>query len=959
LTWKRKQKIAVKRERELRTQVIEWLKEVEELRLKVDQIQDRRSVNCCERCTISWEVAEKLNEIEVLQQAGSAHSGAVAIDHSTPRPVECIPGPTIQDQTTSTNLTATRSLLSDDNIRRIGILGTGGVGKTTLVRTLNNELESSSMQPFDIVIWVTVSKNLDMKNVQAQIAKRLNMEVKTEESMEEMAIRLHRRLKEEKFLLILVDVWEKMDLANLGVPYPVQGSKIILTTRLKKVCTSMKTEVTVKVTVLNDKESWQLFSENAGDVASLNHIRLIADAIVRKCCGLPLTLVTMGAFLRENQIVERWKLALKEMQRPTECPSYIVNNIYARLKLSYDLLEGRNKPCFLYCSLFPKDFSIKISELAQCWLAEGLLSEQEDYEESHHRVIDLIENLKESCLLEDGDREGTVKMLGIIRDVAIWIAWLFEAECKSLVCSGMGLSNMSHVELSNSKWVSLMNNKIIKLPCMEQCSKVTTLLLQGNNSLDEVPEEFLQQFKALRVLNMSETHIHSLPHSLSKHGELRALLLGGCSGLRELPPLEGLSKLQVLDLSATCIRELPTWMKNFSNLRQLNLSRTEYLKTIQAGIISGLSCLEVLDMTLSGYCFNVKRDRQEEMTCLEELGNLGGLLVLSISLEGIPCLSYEDPSWIDRLNQFHFSVGPMGKFLPTTHEKRAVVIRSLDLCSEEWIGPLLRKASSLYLGNCLGTSKMPEDLAIKSLRPFDGLKSLTIQSCSRIVRQGGCVTHDDPLPNLEELYLRDLNYGISISELLGHVGLRFLTLKLVEVEWCSEMKYLLSCGSLIHDLPKLEVIKVQNCCMLVELFSYHPKAAADPVVPSPEAAADPIVPSPEAAADPVVPSPEAAADPIVPSLRILELKDLPELKTLCRDEETWPHLVQVDVSGCNLVRKLPLNDQNAIEMKVIKGGPEWWDALEWHSDTTKSSLQRYFHPYPSLQPKQGVNESCV
>jgi hypothetical protein len=122
-------KSAVDRDRELRNQVIEWLKEVDELRLKVDQIQDRRSLNCCERCTISWEVAEKLKEIEDLRQAGSAHCGAVAVDHSMPRPVECIPGPTIQDQTTSTNLTATRSLLSDDNIRMIGILGMGGVGK--------------------------------------------------------------------------------------------------------------------------------------------------------------------------------------------------------------------------------------------------------------------------------------------------------------------------------------------------------------------------------------------------------------------------------------------------------------------------------------------------------------------------------------------------------------------------------------------------------------------------------------------------------------------------------------------------------------------------------------------------------------------------------------------------------------------------------------------------------------
>jgi disease resistance protein RPS2 len=109
-----------------------------------------------------------------------------------PRVVEHVPGPTILDQTTSSKtLAKTMALLSDDGVQRIGIWGMGGVGKTTLVRNLNNKLKNiSSMQPFVIVIWVTVSKNLDMKKVQTQIAQRLNLEAKMEESLERMAIRL-------------------------------------------------------------------------------------------------------------------------------------------------------------------------------------------------------------------------------------------------------------------------------------------------------------------------------------------------------------------------------------------------------------------------------------------------------------------------------------------------------------------------------------------------------------------------------------------------------------------------------------------------------------------------------------------------------------------------------------------------------------------------------------------------
>ncbi|KAK9292219.1 hypothetical protein L1049_020181 [Liquidambar formosana] len=50
---------------------------------------------------------------------------------------------------------------------------------------------------------------------------RLFDQVKLEASVERMAIQLYQRLeKENKFLLILDDVWEKIDLDSLGVPQP-------------------------------------------------------------------------------------------------------------------------------------------------------------------------------------------------------------------------------------------------------------------------------------------------------------------------------------------------------------------------------------------------------------------------------------------------------------------------------------------------------------------------------------------------------------------------------------------------------------------------------------------------------------------------------------------------------------------------------------------------------------------
>ncbi|KAK0577715.1 hypothetical protein LWI29_037462 [Acer saccharum] len=69
-------------------------------------------------------------------------------------------------------------LLKNNGVQRIGVWGTGGVGKTTVVKNMNNRLKTdSSLPPFGMVIWATVSKKLDLKTVQLQIAERLNLQI--------------------------------------------------------------------------------------------------------------------------------------------------------------------------------------------------------------------------------------------------------------------------------------------------------------------------------------------------------------------------------------------------------------------------------------------------------------------------------------------------------------------------------------------------------------------------------------------------------------------------------------------------------------------------------------------------------------------------------------------------------------------------------------------------------------
>uniref|UniRef100_A0A2N9G4H7 Uncharacterized protein n=1 Tax=Fagus sylvatica TaxID=28930 RepID=A0A2N9G4H7_FAGSY len=612
---------------------------------------------------------------------------------------------------------------------------------------------------------------------------------------------------------------------------------------------------------------------------------------VHKGCKIILTsrrkeVCRMGAAMRRKEKVELWENALNELRRSVPFIEDIEVEVYKPLKWSYDSLQG-------------------------------LIDEQQNHVDRINTGMALIEKLKDSCLLEDGAYNGSVRMHDVVRDVAIWIASSCEDGYKSLVRSGIGLSEISVGEFSNSnslKRVSFMMNNITMLPdCVIQCSEASTLLLQHNGFLQTVPEKFLQGFEALKVLDLNHTSIQSLPLSLLQLGDLRAINLRDCKYLEELPPLGGLSRLQILDLRNSKIRELPKGMEKLSNLRQLNLCYTMNLKNFQVKIISRLPRLEVLNMTHIAYYFN---GNGAEETTFEELRHLDRLQFLCISLERIPHLSSEDLSWINRLKGFQILIDPeihLDKEESNIANDKAVTICKVDI-SQESIGQLCAIAESLFFIDCQGLDGKIIDLDINSI--CHGLKSLKFQSMkfNKSSRpNGGLAAHCDLLPNLEELTFYRLEGLESISDLLGYLGLRFLRLKSIDVNVCSDMKYLLSYGDFIRTLPNLEVIEVSRCVELDEIFNYDSGQNMD-------------------------------LDPVVPKLRTLKLEYLHKLRSLCRHEETWPCLEQVTVWQCEQLRRLPLSNQNAGTLKEIKGESEWWNALEWDDDKTKSSLLPYFRP---------------
>nr|GMC70893.1 disease resistance protein At4g27190-like [Ipomoea batatas] len=561
----------------------------------------------------------------------------------------------------------------------------------------------------------------------------------------------------------------------------------------------------------------------------------------------------------------------------------------------------------------PEDFEIRTDRLVHYWLAEGLLDEQQNYEQLQNDVKRIIDCLISSCLLEKGVDIARVKMHDVVRDVGVWIAKSSKDWCKSIISSGFSEVQISQQLLSCSdkvKRVSFMYSKITFLPDSSiQCPETTALFLQGNRGLHEVPASFLQGFQMLTTLDLSESNIMVLPDSLLQLGELRALILRYCQLLHELPPLEALRKLQILDCSATSIAKLPAGFETLANLKILFLRGTLKLREIPTGIFCKLHKLEFLVMEYGAIKWGTMNTTEEAIAPFEDLLCLNQLIGLCIILKDIPCLTTQHTSWFKRIKKFVFHVNYYRKRYGPIKNK--VVLRCLHFSGDEMVGLLLLNARCVTIRESEKVDLMLDSLVRNSanLGPFVNLKSLHIKYCCLFGKPsslGRCVEQTDLLPNLEVLVFKKVSGLESLSSISNFLGLRFTKLNHIFVYDCEDLKNLLVMDETLQKLEKVEEITIERCKKLTQVFN------------------------------------NTLMDNIVPNLRTLKLHTLPALKRICNANVSWKSLEQLEVSRCNGLWKLPLGMQSAESIESILGEQHWWDALEWDSENFKEHLQPHF-----------------
>ncbi|XP_039129096.1 putative disease resistance protein RGA1 [Dioscorea cayenensis subsp. rotundata] len=196
------------------------------------------------------------------------------------------------------------SASSEANPDVMAIIGLGGLGKTTLAQLAFNDIRVS--KAFTKKIWVCVSEQFDVKKLTRSIIASITESECNLQDMDSLQRFLREKLREDRFFLVLDDVWnedqEKWgNLKDLLSGCAAKRSKVIVTTHSERVASIVGTVLPHLLTGLSDQDCWVLFEKTAfgfGGAVKTPNLVAIGKDIVSKCAGLPLAAKALGSLMR-------------------------------------------------------------------------------------------------------------------------------------------------------------------------------------------------------------------------------------------------------------------------------------------------------------------------------------------------------------------------------------------------------------------------------------------------------------------------------------------------------------------------------------------------------------------------------------------------------------------------------------------------------------------------------------
>ncbi|XP_050284768.1 putative disease resistance protein RGA3 [Quercus robur] len=477
----------------------------------------------------------------------------------------------------------------EENVSVIPIVGIGGLGKTTLAQYVYNDEKVKNY--FELKMWVCVSDIFELKIIIEKIIASATGNAPGNLEMDQLQSQIREKIDRKKYLLVLDDVWNEdrgkwLNLINILMGGS-KGSKIIITTRSKLVAKITHTVSPYILNGLSEEQSWSLFKQVAfskGQVANNPTLVTIGREIVKICQGVPLAIMSIGNVLYCEETASEW-LLVKDNLLANVIEG---NEIYPILKLSYDNLPSHLKNCFVFCSLFPKDYEMDKDTVIQLWIAQGFIQSSNKNQQLEDVGDKYFKDLLWRSFFEEViDSYGLLKykMHDLIHDLAESIAG---EECKLLDFHGKNI-NEKNRHVSCPFFIDL--SFIETLKSSVKSDKIRTFLqtCEGYkfNALDESTlNTLILSFKRLRALDLHELKITRVPNSIGKLMHLKYLDLSFNEDIETLPDsITTLLNLQTLKLcSCEGLKELPKDIRELVSLRHLYNDGCDNLSHMPCGL---------------------------------------------------------------------------------------------------------------------------------------------------------------------------------------------------------------------------------------------------------------------------------------------------------------------------------------------------------------------------------------
>ncbi|KAK2633262.1 hypothetical protein EUGRSUZ_L00066, partial [Eucalyptus grandis] len=696
----------------------------------------------------------------------------------------------------------------NDNISVVGLYGPGGVGKSKLLEEIERRVKEEKL--FDVVVMANVSRNPNLKKIQGEIAYALGLKLTNDEPTRGRANHLCKRLEsdsEKSILIILDNLWERLDLKEVGIPCGednrVRGCKLLLTSRYRQVLLiDMCSDQEFRLKELEYGEARRLFERKVGHRVNDPEIKPLVDGVVKNCGGLPLLIVPLAKRLKRGDLVE-WRKALTHIEW---------SDVKSIVELNYsDLKEERIKSLFLVCAL-DSGRSFLRDTLVYCMVLGLFKNCSTTIENARDTLIVDLRSLQDSSLLLDSDDMEVFRMHDKFVDVAISISSM---DWYPLVGKkDYGFKKWTEDDLRKCTAISLNFVGINEIPENLNCPSLRILFLCEYNPSLKIPNSFFESMEKLQVLDITGLSFNSLPSSIEFLENLKSLCLDGCH-LQDVTVLGKLKGLQFLSFLDSTITRLPKDIGGLTELRFLDLTRCYELKVIEPSVLESLVNLEELYMEDSFDQWEAEDEAPRSNASLAELKSMKNLSTLSIAIPHPANLSRYLP--IGKLNNYKIHIGEVWDWLGKHKESRTLKLKldSSILLLEERVQKCLQKTQDLYLDGLQDDNDSIHDLCIEGFRELKHLHVQNSPSFQYVV----CSTenvHCTTFTKLESLFLENLNLKKICHGSLAQESFR--KLKIVKVDNCGEIKYLFP-FSMKRIILQLEEIEISRCCLMQQILA--------------------------------------------------------------------------------------------------------------------------------------------